>query len=33
MAMTPDGSVVDEVNSDEDGPNPPRGAGRDGRGE
>ena len=33
MATTPDGSVVDEVNSGEDDPVPPRGAGRDNRGE
>ena len=33
MAATPNGSVVDEVNSGEDDPVPPRGAGRDDRGE
>ena len=33
MATTPDGSVVDEVNSGEDDPVPPRGAERDDRGE
>ena len=33
MATTPDGSVVDEVNSGEDDPVPPRDAGRDDRGE
>ena len=33
MAATPDGSVVDEVNSGEDDPVTPRGAGRDDRGE
>ena len=32
MAATPDGSVVDEVNSGEDDLVPPRGAGRDDRG-
>ena len=30
---TPDGSVVDEINSVEDGPLPPKGSGRDDRGE
>ena len=30
---TPDGSVVDEINSVEDGPPPPKGSGRDDRGE
>ena len=30
---TPDGSVVDEVNSVEDGPPPPKGSRRDDRGE
>ena len=30
---TPDGSVVDEINSVEDGPPPPKGTGKDGRGE
>ena len=33
MATAPDGSVVDEVNSGEDDPVPPRGVGRDDRGE
>ena len=33
MAATPDGSVVDEVNSVEEDPVPPRGVGRDDRGE
>ena len=33
MASTPDGSVVDEINSGEDGPPPPKGSGRDNRGE
>ena len=33
MATTPNGSVVDEVNSGEDDPVPPRGMGRDDRGE
>ena len=33
MATTPNGSVVDEVNSGEDDPVPPRGTGRDDRGE
>ena len=33
MASTPDGSVVDEINSGEDGPPPPKGSGRDDRGE
>ena len=31
MASTPDGSVVDEINSGEDGPPPPKGSGRDDR--
>ena len=33
MASTPNGSVVDEINSVEDGPPPPKGAGKDDRGE
>ena len=33
MASTPDGSVVDEINSGEDGPPCPKGSGKDGRGE
>ena len=33
MASTPNGSVVDEINSGEDGPPPPKGSGRDDRGE
>ena len=33
MATTPDGSVVDEVNSGEEDPVPPRGIERDDRGE
>ena len=33
MASTPNGSVVDEINSVEDGPPPPKGSGRDDRGE
>ena len=33
MATTPNGSVVDEVNSGEDDPVPPRGRGRADRGE
>ena len=33
MATTPDGSVVDEVNSGEEDPVPPRGVGKDDRGE
>ena len=33
MSTTPDGSVVDEVNSGEDDPVPARGMGRDDRGE
>ena len=33
MATTPNGSVVDEVNSGEEDPVPPRGVGRDDRGE
>ena len=31
MASTPDGSVVDEINSGEDGPPPPKGSGKDDR--
>ena len=33
MATTPDGFVVDEVNSGEEDPVPPRGVGKDDRGE
>ena len=33
MASTPNGSVVDEINAGEDGPPPPKGSGRDDRGE
>ena len=33
MASTPNGSVVDEINSGEDGSPPPKGSGRDDRGE
>ena len=33
MASTPNGSVVDEINSCEDGPPPPKGSGKDDRGE
>ena len=33
MASTPNGSVVDEINSVEDGPPPTKGSGKDNRGE
>ena len=33
MASTPDGSVVDEINSGEDEASPPKGTGKDSRGE
>ena len=33
MVSTPDGSVVDEINSGEDGPPPPKGSGINDRGE
>ena len=33
MASTPNGSVVDEINSYEQGPPPPKGSGKDNRGE
>ena len=33
MASTPNGSVVDEINSGEDRPPPPKGSGKDDRGE
>ena len=33
MASTPDGYVVDEINSGEGGPPSPKGSGRDDRGE
>ena len=31
MASTPNGSVVDEINSGKDGPPPPKGSAKDGR--